>query len=788
MKASRFFRHNLRFSVVLLLFISFSCNQNSGVGNNKNLCDGQSSKKEYNSITLKPGPAEGETVSTNPAAFHWPADNEAKGFILEISRSSNFDECKSLLPKAIKNGGLTPESLTATPKIDGKDTYWLISGLSSPLYRPSFTMESGTWYWRFRSVSENNTVSEASIARKFYISPKSTPYTVAPTEQLLERIPSSHPRLFTRPEKLDSLRGLLKTSTPHKELYDKIIAYTNTLLTIPISKEPKKITSIKENEILSRQEWRAEYEVARKWGQILDFLGFSYMMSGDEKYAERAKQWLLTFASWDINGTSAMKSMDEVAMPILLNGARAYDWIYDYLNESERATIKEMLRVRGEEAFGVIQRLNYNYKPFISHPTRLINYMTQVGVVLHGEIKEADKWLGYVIPILTTFYPPWGGRDGGYSEGPSYWMMYFNYMLQSAYTLQTSMNLDILKTDFYKNDGYFKIYAYPYYGAMRPFADTGIGTYWPADKINLYRLATVFHNPYFRWRAEVSPPKSLPVAETIIPSGVVSYFWLDEGPNHVKPKAPTDLPKARLFSDVGLVAFHEDLGNPDEIYFLLKSSPFGAWSHTYADQNSFYIQGYGEALAIQSGYYPSHGCPHHRNWTWNSIAHNTVLVDGKGQKIRDRASKGKIIAFKMGNGEPGSVDYAAADATEAYEGLLTKFVRNVYYERPRDFLMIDELEAPKPVQFNWLLHSLNKMQIDTKKKTVIIRKGKAQLKLQFITPDELIFSQTNKFNVAPGPLPTKESVYPNQWHLTVSTKNKATAATFTVKMKVTKVK
>lgn len=787
MKASRFIRHNYQIIILLFAFIFFSCNQNSGVKNFKKLCDGQSLEKEYDPITLLPGPAEGDTIHTNPAAFHWPIDNNAKGFILEISRNTSFDACKNLLPNAIKNGGLIPESLTATPEIYGDENFWLISGLPSPLYRPSFVMKSGEWYWRFRSISEDNAISEPSIARKFNISPESTLYTVAPIKQLLARIPSSHPRLFTRPEKLDSLRGLLETSLPHKQLYNKIAAYADSLLTTPISKEPTNLTTIGDNEIKYRQEWRAQYEVARDWGKILDFLGFSYMISGDEKYAERAKQWLMTFASWDIEGNSSMESMDEVAMPILLNGARAYDWIYDYLDDSERTIIKEMLRVRGEQAYDVLQKCHYNYQPFISHPTRLINYMVQVGVVLHDEIEEADKWLGYVLPILTTFYPPWGGRDGGYSEGPSYWMMYFNYMLQSAYTLQTSMNLDILKTDFYKNNGWFKIYAYPYYGAMRPFADTGIGSYWPADKINLYRLATVFQNPYYRWRAEVSPPKKLPVAETVIPSGVVSYFWLDEGADHVKSKAPSTLPKSRLFSDVGLVAFHEELGNPMETYLLFKSSPFGSWSHTFADQNSFYIQGFGEALAIQSGYYPSHGCPHHRNWTWKTIAHNTVLVDGEGQRIRDRELKGKIIAFRTGNGTPGSIDYVAGDATETYEGRLTKFIRHIYYERPRDFLFIDELEAPKPVQFNWLLHSLNKMQIDASKKRVVIEKGKARLTLQFITPEELIFSQTNKFNVAPGPLPSKESVYPNQWHLTVSTKNKATAATFIVKMKVSSI-
>ncbi len=786
MKASRFIRHNSRFIIVLFAIFIFSCNQNSDVNNSKEICDGESSNREYDSITLLPGPAEGDTIETNPAPFHWPNEEEAKGFILEISKSKNFTGCKELFRKAIKGGGLIPQSLTSTPKIYKTSESWLIAGIPTPLIRPSFKMEAGTWYWRWHSVISEDSITVPSKAIRFTIAKNSEIYTVPPTKELLGRIPTSHPRLFVRPEKLDSLRGLLETSMPHKDIYDRITAYADSLLTIPISKEPDNLPGW-DNEILQRQAWRAQYEVARDWGQILDFLGFSYMMSGDKKYAERAKQWLLTFASWDTDGTSSMKSMDEVAMPILLNGARAYDWIYDYLNDSERTVIKEMLRIRGEQAYNVLLECNYNYKPFISHPNRLINYMVQVGTVLHGEIKEADKWLGYVIPVLTTFYPPWGGRDGGYSEGPSYWMMYFNYMLQSAYTLQISMNLDILKTDFYKNDGWFKIYAYPYYGAMRPFADTGIGTYWPADKINLYRLATVFNNPYFRWRAEMSPPNRLPVAETVIPSGVVSYFWLDEGPGHVKAKAPSDIPKSRLFRDVGLVAFHEDPGNPMETYFLLKSSPFGAWSHTYADQNSFYIQGFGEALAIQSGYYPSHGCPHHRSWTWKTIAHNSVLVDGEGQRIRDRELKGKIIAFRTGDGTPGSVDYAAGDATETYEGRLTKFIRHVYYERPRDFLLIDELEAPKPVQFNWLLHSLNKMQIDASKKRVIIKKGKARLTLQFITPEELVFSQTDKFTVAPGPLPTPDAVYPNQWHLTVSTKNKATAATFMVKMKVTSV-
>jgi len=70
MKASRFLRYNYQPVIVVFAFILFSCNPNS----DKKICDGQSSKKEYDSITLLPGPAEGDTINTNPAAFHWPIE------------------------------------------------------------------------------------------------------------------------------------------------------------------------------------------------------------------------------------------------------------------------------------------------------------------------------------------------------------------------------------------------------------------------------------------------------------------------------------------------------------------------------------------------------------------------------------------------------------------------------------------------------------------------------------------------------------------------------------------
>ena len=782
----------LLLGLIFSVGVLFSCNSKSEKNSYLTLSsEGENiTFTEYAPDVLKPGPAHGETVLTNPPGFHWPNEEGSKGFVLEISRDMSFTENTQLLKKARNQKGLIPESLSEEAIIyKGEDT-WLVAGLPLSMYRPSFTLETGVWYWRWRSVLPDNDVQSASTPRKFIVSAKASEYTVPPFKELYSNIPKTHPRLFLRPEQVDSLRDLLNTSKPHQELFARITNYADSLLLIPLTKEPK-ITHAE----MTRKQWRTHYELARKSGQILDFLGFCYLMTEEEKYAERAKEWLLHFANWDPNGNTSLFYNDEVAMPILLNGARAYDWIYDYLNDEERTIIKDMLAIRGEQVYELWNKRDFISKPFVNHSVRLVNYLSQVSIILYGEAPNAEKWLGYILPMVTTFYPPWGGRDGGYAEGPSYWMMYFNYMLQSADCIKSAMGLDIMKSEFYKNNGWYKIYAYPYYGKMRPFADTGVGEYWPADKMNLYRLASIYNNPYFRWRAENSIPKEIPVSETKVPSGIINFLWLDESTETVKAKAPDEsLPGSRIFKDIGLVAFHEDLGNPQETFFLLKSSPFGAWSHIYADQNTFYIQGFGEALAIQSGYYSSYGGPHHGGWTRQTKAHNTILIDGEGQdgevrtsSLGDRSSRGKIIDFKMGNGQPGSVDYAVADASEAYKGRLDKFIRNVYYERPRNFLIVDELEAPSPVSYDWLLHSLDKMEIDRKNNTVTITKGKAKLIVEFLSPQDLEFSQTNKFAPPPPARSFEGYAYPNQWHLTVSTKQKSKAVTFIVQMKVSEI-
>jgi hypothetical protein len=48
-----------------------------------------------------------------------------------------------------------------------------------------------------------------------------------------------------------------------------------------------------------------------------------YLLSGDKRYGEGARKWLLHFASWNPAGTTSMEVDDEAGMPILHITSRA---------------------------------------------------------------------------------------------------------------------------------------------------------------------------------------------------------------------------------------------------------------------------------------------------------------------------------------------------------------------------------------------------------------------------------------------------------------------------------
>ena len=105
-------------------------------------------------------------------------------------------------------------------------------------------------------------------------------------------------------------------------------------------------------------------------------------------------------------------------------------------------------------------------------------------------------------------------------------------------------------------------------------------------------------------------------------------------------------------------------------------------------------------------------------------AHNTILVGGEGQPIQDLHAGGQSLAYHGGT----AFSYWLGDATAAYAGRLQRFHRHILHVPPEHFLIIDDLAAPAPQRFQWLLHSMDQPEVRGDDRAVILRKGAADRK------------------------------------------------------------
>ncbi|WP_310502469.1 heparinase II/III family protein [Paenibacillus qinlingensis] len=170
--------------------------------------------------------------------------------------------------------------------------------------------------------------------------------------------------------------------------------------------------------------------------------------------------------------------------------------------------------------------------------------------------------------------------------------------------------------------------------------------------------------------------------------------------------------------------------DPERISLYFRSSPYGSYSNSLADQNSFILHAYGESLAIKSGFYDYYNSAHHKGFTKRTISANAITLDGgQGQPVNDFDAKGRIVGFAS---HP-AFDATTGDAVGAYEGELTRAFRHIVYVRPSVFVVIDDLATSKPagVSFEWNLHANQRLTLDSNGGATI-EKGKAGLKVRFL--------------------------------------------------------
>lgn len=625
--------------------------------------------KEYNKNggTLMPfTPEDGYVAQQNPPSFKW-------GYV---------------------DGATSYEVVVATdPEL--KNIKYRKDGIKYNYYNFDTTFETGIhYYWAVRYYIDNKASSWSKV-RKFRIDPDAYEYPFPDIDTILNRIPKGHPRLLATPETLEEFRAKKDKNEAAKNVYDRVIAQAEQYIVTEIDKEPaNELDSI--TDPIKRTEWLQG--LRSKSSPILSKVvgcGFAYLLTGDEKYGRYSIDCLVEASKWDINGVTSYKMQDQIHREFAFWTAVAYDWTCTMMTDSEKEAVLKMVSDRTKVMEYLLDSLKR--APYDSHGYTAYGYIGVAALATAGDIPEAKDWLEKTIIGFSALTPVWGYEDG-WSQGVAYWSYdppsvdwFMPFLAATGYA-------DLYGLAYSENQYLYYMYNNPP-GSWGGFGDESGRSFHDVGCAKVAAYDSYFtKNPVTRWLAQEYGYVSGK-------SKTLNWFDYMIADDKTEPEEPVTAQLSHEFQDIGWVSMMDSIKSRDRVKLMFKSSPFGSFNHSHADQNSFLLEAYGQPLLVNSGYYDSYHSVHDSGITRKTGAHNCVTIaDNIGQNDDDFSAKGHLTGYLTQQ----DFDLASGNATEAYKGKIGNFERNIVYIRPDIFVIVDDLKASKrnkKSMFEWWLNS-----------------------------------------------------------------------------------
>ncbi|WP_405401826.1 DUF4962 domain-containing protein [Paracoccus sp. Ld10] len=640
-------------------------------------------------LTIQYGPEQGADTVENPPRFTWlPVLEDEASYVLRISRDPEFPA----------------------------DGTMLFADIPVNFFTPDKALTPGAYHWSY-AVCEPQTgkpVTTWSRARSFVVGDDLPETPLAGRADRFADAPIGHPRLWLNADRLAEFKQAVAADPDHctwSSFYSKSVLpwMDRNVMSEPAGYPDNKRTA---------PVWRKTYIELQEAIYAVRHLAIGGKVTDDAEMLARAKAWLLEIASWDPMGVTSRAYTDEWAYRVTNALAWGYDWLHDLLDDQERKTVRAALLERTRDiADHAMVNAKIHLFPYDSHAVRSVSLtLVPACIALLGddEDDEARAWLDYCIEFLFTVYSPWGDSDGGWAEGTNYWMMGMAYLIEAANRLKSFAGLDLYKRPFFQNTGDFPLFCKAPNTRRATFGDDSTQGDLPCIKtgLNMRQFAGVTGNGAYQWYCDENLRLN-PGTE----GAFYNWGWWDTNFDELTfrtdfPFVDASAPQGgmRWFKGIGWVGIQHAMDDPDNhIQFVMKSSRFGSVSHSHGDQNAFCMAGFGEDLAIQSGYYVAFNSTMHQNWRRQTRSKNAILINGKGQyadkdKAKAMAASGRIVTAE----DRGDHVYIKGDATAAYRSLspeVTLAEREVYFVRNSYFVIVDSVDAETPVSVDWLLHA-----------------------------------------------------------------------------------
>lgn len=455
-------------------------------------------------------------------------------------------------------------------------------------------------------------------------------------------------------------------------------------------------------------------------------LALAYRWTHDEKYAKAAEANLLTvcaFPDWN-----PFHFLDTAEMSHAV--AIGYDWLFDYLSEESRATIKTALIEKGLKP-GIMV-----YESGRGWPTSDFNW-NQVcnGGMIIGALAIAETDPDYArailpravasLPTALHTYDP----DGAWMEGPSYWHYATRYTAYGLCALDTALGDDFGLTDMpgLRVTGLFPTYTTGPMGLLLNYADSGERSrrrpmpcmFWLAATYDNATIADTEHAVLRDAEAD-----ALHVVWYVPPSGKSASWDLD-----------------RYFkSPVDIIVMRSAWDDPNALFIGVKGG-YNQVNHGHLDLGNFELDALGIRWARDLGS-DDYNLPGYwdkrkggKRWQYyrlNSASHNLVTINGQDQ---DANAVAKVLEFES-TPEAARV---SMDLTTAYPDFASHATRTVGLTNDRRAVIVhDTFNLVAPADIAWGMTT--DAAIETNGSTATLTQDGKQLIATVLEPEGAAFT------------------------------------------------
>jgi hypothetical protein len=521
---------------------------------------------------------------------------------------------------------------------------------------------------------------------------------VTDSSAILATLDKSHPRLMLKEKDLEGLKKRYATDKVLQKCLKDALKEADTYLEEPMLKHEKIGPRL--------------LHVSRACLHRIYALGLAYRWTGEEKYAKKAVENLLTVCAFNDWNPSHFLDTAEMSHAVGVG----YDWLYSYLDADTREKIKAGLIKNGLEP-GLAAYEKQGWSKSEHNWNQVCNGGMIVGAlaIAESEPKFAEKIIPAAIaslPHALNSYAP----DGAWGEGPGYWSYATHYTAYGLTALQTALGKDfgLLQIEGLAKTGDFPIYMTGPTGLYLNFADCGEeSSRMPMPC--MFWLARSFSNPLF-----AEDEHAMLTNYTASPQHIV---WYVPAPQQKPPSK--DL--GRYFrGPVEIAVFRSSWDYPEALFVGVKAG-YNQVNHGHLDLGNFELDALGVRWARDLGS-DNYNMPGYwdkktggQRWSYyrlNSKSHNVPLLGGENQEPMAEA---KFIKFEFKK----SSAFVIVDLTGTYKKFAGKVTRGVAMVQERRAVLVqDEFEIENPCELVWGMTTDAQVSIKEKGVATLALEGK----------------------------------------------------------------